>query len=284
MAEITGRLTAREYLEKSLAWSIRVRGETNCVLDLPYGTDEKQKLDVYLPEDSSPENPSSAAAPVLIFLHGGYWVAGHKDILGFMAPPITAAPAILVSAGYRLSPGAKYPQQVDDCRNALRWVYENISQHGGDPDRIFIGGHSAGGHLASLVTLQRSRLPEFHLPEDIVKACFPVSGVFDISESPMERQEALLSNLDHARDASPVYNTDGNSAPFFLEIGGDDFPDLRRQHPEMVKALKSEAARVEEMERLGHNHFEISLDHGALGNPWSRKVVEWMLLQIPRGR
>ncbi len=284
MAEITGRLTASEYLEKALAWSNRVRDETNCVLDVSYGNDERQKLDIYLPEVSSPENPSSAAAPVLIFVHGGYWVAGHKDILGFMAPPITTAPAILVAAGYRLAPGAKYPEQVDDCRNALRWVYENISQYGGDPDRIFIGGHSAGGHLASLVTLQRSRLPEFQLPPDIVKGCFPVSGVFDVSDSPRERQEALLSDLSQARDASPIYNTAGNSVPFFLEIGGDDFPDLRHQHPEMVKALKSEPGRVEEMERLGHNHFEISLDHGSIGNPWSRKVVEWLMLQVPLGR
>ena len=93
-----------------------------------------------------------------------------------------------------------------------------------------------------------------------------------------------MSDLGQARDASPMYNTAGNPVPFFLEIGGDDFPDLRRQHPEMVKALKSEAGRVEEMERVGHNHFEISLDHGNLDNPWSRTVVEWMMPQIPRGR
>ena len=93
---------------------------------MPYGTDDRQKLDVYLPKTSG-----LTGLPVLMFLHGGYWMLGHKDTLGFMAPPITQAPAILVTAGYRLAPGAKYPEQVDDCRNALKWVYENISDYGG---------------------------------------------------------------------------------------------------------------------------------------------------------
>ena len=276
MAESTGQqtgspLTAGEYLEKALAWSKKVRRENRCVLDVPYGTDDRQKLDVFLPG-----NTGSAGMPVLIFFHGGYWVLGHKDTLGFMAPPITSAPAIMVTVGYRLAPGAKYPEQVDDCRNALRWTYENISQYGGDPDRIFVGGHSAGGHLASLVCLQRGRLPDFQIPPDIVKGCFPVSGVFDVSDSPMERREAFLTDPDQAREASPLYHTAGNTVPFFLEIGENDFPNLRNQHLAMLKTLRSEAGRVEGMERLGHNHFEISLDHGNLGNPWSRKVVEWM--------
>ena len=276
MAETTRReaawpLTPGKYLERALAWSTKVRRETRCVLDMPYGTDERQKLDVYLPRDTG-----SAGMPVLIFFHGGYWVVGHKDTLGFMAPPITLAPAILVTGGYRLAPAAKYPEQVDDCRNVLKWTFENIAQYGGDPDRIFVGGHSAGGHLAALVCLQRGRLQEFELPEDVVKGCFPVSGVFDVSDSPVERREALLTDPDQARDASPLYNTAGNSVPFFLEIGGNDFQNLRNQHPAMTKALKSQAGRVEAMERMGHNHFEISLDHGVLGNPWSRKVVEMM--------
>ncbi len=268
---MSSSLTAGEYLEKALAWSKEVRREVRCDLDLPYGADDRQKLDVYLPE-----NPGSARMPVLMFLHGGYWVLGHKDTLGFMAPPITLAPAILVTAGYRLAPGAKYPEQVDDCRNALKWVYENISGYGGDPDRIFVGGHSAGGHLASLISLQRDRLPEFGLPQEVAKGCFPVSAVFDVTDSPADRREAFLSDPDHARGANPVYNTAGNTVPFFLEIGENDFPNLRNQHAAMLRSLESEGGRVEAMERLGHNHFEISLEHGHMGNPWSRQVVERM--------
>jgi len=262
-------LTAGEYLEKALAWSKEARDNVKCDLDIPYGTDDRQKLDLYLPE-----NTGSGRVPVLVFLHGGYWVIGHKDTLGFMAPPITAAPAIFVTVGYRLAPGAKYPEQVDDCRNALKWVYENISSYGGDPHRIFLAGHSAGGHLAALISLQRDRLPQFGLPSYVIKGCFPVSGVFDVMDTPADRREAFLSVSEDACDASPINHTVGNTTPFFLEIGGNDFPNLRNQHVAMLKALESEEGKVEAMERLDHNHFEISLDHGQLGNPWSTKIVD----------
>lgn len=262
---------AGEYLEQAMAWSDEVRATSRVALDLAYGDDERQKLDVYMP-DAEPDAP----VPVLMFFHGGYWVIGHKDLMGFMAPAITAAPALLVPVGYRLAPGAKYPNQVDDCRAALRWVYENIGNYGGDPARIYVAGHSAGGHLAAMIALQRDRLADFGLPLDVIRGCFPVSGVFDVTEAPPDRREAFLASDEDAREASPIYNTGGNSTPFLLEIGGDDFENLRSQHPRMLEALKSEQGYVEEMVREGHNHFQISLDHADPESPWTRRVREWM--------
>ena len=68
---------------------------------------------------------------------------------------------------------------VEDCRNAVKWVYDNIAAHGGDPDRLFVGGHSAGGHLAALITLDADLWRGVGLPRDVIKGCFPVSGGFD---------------------------------------------------------------------------------------------------------
>ena len=262
---------AGEYLEQAMAWSDEVRANSRCQLNLAYGEDERQKLDIYMP-DSELQGP----APVLLFFHGGYWVIGHKDLMGFMAPAITIAPAVLVPVGYRLAPGAKYPQQVDDCRAALRWVHDNISSYGGDPSQIYVSGHSAGGHLAALITLQRERLVELGLPSDVIKGCFPVSGVFDVTETPPDRREAFLKSDDDASEASPMYSTGGNTTPFLLEIGGGDFDNLRSQHPRMMTALRSEQGYVEEMVREGHNHFQISLDHADPDSPWTRRVREWM--------
>ncbi len=262
---------AGDYLEQAMAWSEQVRAQTRCELDIAYGPDERQKLDLYLPD-------AGTTAPVLMFMHGGYWVIGHKDLLGFMAPALTQAPAILVSAGYRLAPGAKHPEQVDDCRAALKWVYENISGYGGDPERLFVGGHSAGGHLAAMIALQPGALEALGLPGGVIKGCFPVSGVFDVTDAPPERQEAFLSSPGHAREASPLYNVEGNTTPFLLEIGEDDFPNLRSQHVEMMRSLHSQAGYVEEMERQGHNHFLISLDHADPKSPWTARVRQWMTL------
>ena len=262
---------APQYLEQAMAWSDQVRATTRVALNLPYGDDERQKLDVYLPDDAT-----VTLAPVLMFMHGGYWVIGHKDLLGFMAPAITPAPAVLVSVGYRLAPGAKHPQQVDDCRAALRWVYENIAGYCGAPDRIYVGGHSAGGHLAAMLTLQRTQRTALGLPEDVIKACSPVSGVFDVADTLQDRREALLRTQDDVRDASPLHNTGGNTVPFLLEIGTDDFDNLRSQHPQMLAALRSQPGYVEEMVREGHNHFQISLDHAEPNSPWVRRVREWI--------
>ena len=224
---------APQYLEQAMAWSDEVRANSRVALDLAYGSDERQKLDVYMPDDELAQ-----PTPVLLFMHGGYWVIGHKDLMGFMAPAITPAPALLVAVGYRLAPGAKYPQQVDDCRAALLWVYNNISGYGGDPSQIYVGGHSAGGHLAAMLSLQRRQLTALGLPADVIKGCFPVSGVFDVTDTPAERRETFLQSDDHAQEASPIYNTEGNETPFLLEIGGDDFENLRAQHPRMLAALR----------------------------------------------
>ena len=260
-----------EYLEQAMDRSNQVRATSRVALNLPYGDDERQKLDVYMPDDATVTH-----APVLMFLHGGYWVIGHKDLMGFMAPSITPAPALLVSVGYRLAPGAKYPQQVDDCRAALRWLYDNIADYGGNPDRIHVGGHSAGGHLAAMLTLQRQHRAALGLPEDVIKACFPVSGVFDVADTLQDRREAFLRSESDAEEASPLHNTHGNTVPFMLEIGTDDFDNLRAQHPRMLAALRSQPGRVEEMIREGHNHFQISLDHANPGSPWVQLVRKWM--------
>ena len=262
-----------------MAWSDDVRARWPAALDLPYGDAARQRLDLYLPPADA---PAARPAPVLLFFHGGYWVIGHKDLLGFMAPAITPAPALLVAVGYRLAPGAKHPQQADDCRAALRWVCDHIAEYGGDPARIYVGGHSAGGHLAALLTLQRHRLADFGLPPDVIKGCFPVSGVFDVTEAPPDRRQAFLNSDADARESSPIYNIDvtagaaGNVTPFLLEIGSHDFDNLRAQHPRMLAALQTQPGYVEEMVRQDHNHFQISLDHGDPESPWARRVRGWL--------
>ena len=259
-----------DYGETATKLTDEIKKSTRTVLDIAYGEHERQKLDIYLPD------VSVGSMPVLIFIHGGYWALGTKDRMGFMAPSITRLPAIYVSIGYRLTPEARFPQPVDDCRAALKWVYDNIGQHGGDPERIFIGGHSAGGHLAAMVTLQRDELAKAGLPSDVIKGCFPVSGVYDVWDSPPERRDPFVGSIEEAKEASPTSHVEGNSVPFFIVIGENDFPNLRDQYPKLVDRLKAQPGHVEAVELPGVDHFEISLANGDANGVWAVKVREWM--------
>ena len=190
---------AQAYAAEIVELSTEVRERSKVVLDIPYGPEERQRLDLYCPRDGT-----SAPVPVLLFMHGGAWRNGCKEWMGFMAPAITCLPAIFMSVGYRLAPASKFPAPLQDCRRALQWAHDNVGGYSGDPDRLFVGGHSAGGHLAAMLALQRDALREHSLPEDAVKGCFPVSGVFDLSYGLQDAVQMLVCSQHDIGAASPI--------------------------------------------------------------------------------
>jgi acetyl esterase/lipase len=188
---------------------------TRHLLDIAYGTDDGQKIDLYLPEASD-----ATELPTLLFMHGGYWTHGYKEWLGFMAPAFVSLPAIFISVGYRLAPAAPYPAALADCLSALAWTHQHISAYGGSSQRLFIGGHSAGGHLAALIALRPSLFAAYGLPDNAISACFPVSGVYDLTGPiPQDRLQAFIPPGTDPLVASPLNYADGNRLPFFASRG-----------------------------------------------------------------
>ena len=263
---------AEEYSATAFRRTEEAKATTRHILDVAYGPEDDQDIDIYLPDDANTTN-----VPVFMFVHGGSWTHGYKEWLGFMAPAFTTLPAIFVSVAYRLAPDTKFPFPVKDCRNALKWVYENISKHGGNPDRIFVGGHSAGGHLAAMLALELDALEASGMPRDVLKACFPVSGVFDLTGRDEERLGPLLKSPSDAPAASPIRLVEGNRTPFLLAIGEIDFPELIPQSHAMADALRNQSGAVELMNMPDEDHFIISLEGGNPDGPWVTRVREWML-------
>ena len=263
--------SAEDYSATAFRRTEEAKATTRHILDVAYGPEDDQDIDIYLPDDATATN-----VPVFMFIHGGSWTHGYKEWLGFMAPAFTTLPAIFVSVAYRLAPDTKFPLPVEDCRNALKWVYENIGEHGGDRNRIFVGGHSAGGHLAAMLTLELDALEASGLPRDVLKACFPVSGVFDLVGRDEERLGPLLSSPADARAASPIQLVEGNRTPFLFAIGEIDFPELIPQSHAMADALRNQSGTVELMDMPGEDHFNISLQGGNPDGPWVTRVREWM--------
>lgn len=265
---------AQGYAERISEKSRRVYREPWCVQDIPYGADYWQKLDIFRAERTG------APAPVLCFLHGGAWVNGCKEWMAFMAPAFRDLPAVFVSISYRLSPATRYPGPLDDCFHALAWVHRNIAGYGGDPGRLHIGGHSAGGHLAALVALRVDRLRAVGLPPDAVKGCYPVSGVFDLrpgTEGEIARPMALafLGTEAVAAEASPICHA-APGVPFLMAWGERDLAELIVQNRRMELTLKLRGGEVETIEFAGFDHFDTNESCDGLGSPWVRAVRERM--------
>jgi acetyl esterase/lipase len=232
--------------------------------ELAYGLDPAQRLDVYVPDrPRSDEGP----LPVLIFFHGGAWVRGNRSWLKFMAPAVTSLPAIFVAGTYRLAPSARWPAQYTDVRDAIQCVHESIVEFGGDPGRVVVGGHSAGGHLAAMAVL-RGEIPP-------VRACLPVSSSFDLRYGDVspDSEEArvyrfLLSERSQDADASPILFAKGCRTPFHLSWGSADLARIIRTSNAMATALRETGCPVSTAIMQGARHFDTHLWLSDLAHPW----------------
>jgi len=257
------------YVERIMRLGRVAQQDTPCVLDQTYGSDYWQRLDVYLP--TTPQS----SLPVFCFLPGGAWINGCKEWLAFMAPAITRAPAVFVALSYRHAPAAKFPAQLDDTIDGLAWVHRNIVRWGGNTERVYLGGHSAGGHLAALATLRRDALAARDLPSDFIRACLPISAPFDLaSDDPMRRQKvaAFLEDPEDVTAASPIAHVKGNGTPFIITYGTEDLPEVVPQATQMIAALKSAGTSVESLVLAGRNHFDTHEDCVLPESPWMRRV------------
>jgi arylformamidase len=207
-----------------------VRERARCVLDLPYSdrgaADPAERLDVFLPDE-----PGSAPAPVLVHIHGGYWRALDKRDQSFVAAPFTAAGAMVVVPNYALCPQVRIADIVMQMVQALAWVWRHAAEHGGDPHRIVVTGHSAGGHLAAMTLACRWNAFAADLPADLVRSAVAVSGLFDLEplrHAPflapdLRLDEALARKLSPAALPAPA-------GPLHALVGGDEKPEFQRQN------------------------------------------------------
>ena len=172
--------------------------------DIAYGPDPHQRLDAF-----APRGEPAASRPILVYIHGGGWTHGNKGWMSFMAPAVAALPAVFVAPGYGLAPDHLHPSPVRDCLRAISHVRAHAAEWGGDPDRIYLGGHSVGGHISSMIALR----PELHaghdLPDGAIRACIPVSGLFRV----LAGDPTGAGNLD---EASPMQWTRNAEMPFYV--------------------------------------------------------------------
>lgn len=234
-----------------------------------YGGDPYQEVAVF-----PAANPNGT---VLAFMHGGGWVNGYKEWMAFMAPPLNDAGITFVSIGYRLAPGVGWPVGLYDTAAGLSWIYENIAGHGGDPSRLFISGHSAGGHYATWLAVRDDWQARRGVPADIIRGALPVSGVYDFTPGNGMAIRPQFLNADGAddHDASPLH-TIARTPPFFLSWGDNDFPHLIPQAEQMADALRAAGGDATTLTLAGCDHLGASYECGKAGGQWVPAALGWM--------
>lgn len=269
---------AQEYAKRVLSASKRVAAHYRTVMDVPYGNDYWQKVDFYLPDDDQTHD-----LPVFCMIHGGAFRNGFKEWMGFMAPPLLDLPAVYVSFNYRLVPQVKVGDIIGDCFDALNLVYARVEEYGGSPNRIFVGGHSAGGHLAAQLALRPDLSVKRGMPSDVVKGACPVSGIYDLRReqakpgSVLERTyEGMFDSPEEAADCSPIVHVSGNTTPFFVAWGTCDSSEIIDSSKALVAGLKNEPCVAEQHVWEGLGHFEANEIQADPNDAWVGKVRQWL--------
>lgn len=199
------RTLVPDHAEHFARWaqtSAVVRQTQPCRLDVPYGDGPGETLDIF-----PASGESAAKAPVLVFIHGGYWRSLDKADHSFIAQAFTPSGACVVIPNYALCPAVTIPHITLQMVRALAWTWRHIAQYGGDPGRITVAGHSAGGHLAAMLLTCVWQAYAKDLPVSLVKNALSISGLYEL-QSIMHTpflQESLRLNAAQVKKVSPAW-------------------------------------------------------------------------------
>ncbi len=260
-----------EHFRRWAAWSAEATRSQPRELDLRYGGGPNEHLDIF--------RAPQAGAPVLVFLHGGYWRGLDKREHAFVAPAFTRQGTCVVIPNYALCPAVTLPQIVLQMVQALAWTWRNIAKYGGDPQRIAVAGHSAGGHLAAMMLACDWQAHASDLPPVLVRRALSISGLFDlepIMHTPFLQPDLRLTQ-QQVRMASPALLPAPAQGTLATVCGGAESEEFVRQN-RLIRAAWGERAVPVCEELPGFNHFSVL---EALVEPGHR--LQQIALQLLQG-
>jgi arylformamidase len=240
-----------------------------------YGPTAVERLDIY--------RTKRPKAPIFIFIHGGAWLGGSAQDYAFPAEMFVNAGAHYVVPDFITIGGASGDLRVmaEQVRTAIAWAYKNAATFDGDPDRLYVGGHSSGGHLCG-VALVTDWKTDFGLPETIVKGGLCISGMYDMKAVRLSKRGSYVKFTDDMEQAmSPIRYLDRLHAPIIVTYGTYETPEFQRQSRDFAAAVKATGKPVELIVAESYNHFE---NMESLGNPYGpngRAALALMKLPSP---
>lgn len=211
------------------------------VRDVAYGPHPRQAMDIHLPA-----RPADGPAPVIVFFYGGRWESGRKEHYHFVGQALASKGMVAVIADYRLFPEVRFPTFMKDAAEAVAWVAANIGRYGGDPSSLYVMGHSAGAHIATLVALDESYLAEAGAPSGIVQGVIGLAGPYDF----LPLDQWGLTDIFDTRAVDPLTTqplsyADADAPPMLLATGEEDGTVKPRNTRALAAALEEAGNRVE---------------------------------------
>jgi arylformamidase len=261
--------------KRRAVWSESVRARLKPER-VAYGPTEIEQLDIYRTKVPN--------APIRVFLHGGAWRGGSAKDSAYPAEMFVTAGAHYIAVDFIAVEKAdgNLMTMADQVRRAVAWVYKNAASLGGDPNRLYISGHSSGGHLAGVVMVTDWK-KDFALPPDVVKGGLLMSGMYDLKPVRLSKRSAYVKFTDEMEQAlSTQRHLDKLNAPIIVSHGTLESPEFQRQTRDFFAAVKAAGKPVELIVGEGYNHFEMP---ETFGNPYGllgRAALEQMKLAPAR--
>lgn len=239
-------------------------GATPPAMSVAYGTESMQTLDVYRPE-------GARDAPVVLFLYGGRWQGGRRQDYAFVGEALAARGVLTLVADYRRYPDVRFPVFVEDAALALRWARDHAREHGGDPARMFLAGHSSGAHLAALLGTDARYLAAVGMTPRNLRGVIGIAGPYDFLPLTDRDLQAIFGPESRWADSQPVNFVDGDEPPFLLLHGSDDQLVWTRNSERLEARLRAAGGAVEYVVYPGLGHVRIL---GAFRHPRLAPTLE----------
>ena len=258
-----------QVMQRWSASSAAFREQADASLDCAYGPGERERIDIF--------RCGASAAPLYVYLHGGYWQRGDKSLYSFIAAPFLDAAVDVAIIGYPLCPQVSMTDLVGKVRQAIGWLYHNADQLGVNRDRINLSGHSAGGHLTAMAVC--CDWPDFDekLPRELLKTAIPFSGLYQLAPLLQTSiSDALHLTPAEVNRLSPASLQPETQVPLLTIIGGAETAEFFRQTDLLIEKWSGSLAQIERHVESEVDHFDL-IDR--LASPDSQifqRIINWL--------
>ena len=248
--------------------STRTRESLNVVMDVSYGPTLDETMDIF-PADQP-------GAPMLLFIHGGYWRSfSNKDFSLVAAGPVACGITTAVMS-YSLCPKVTISEITRQSRAAVAWLHREGPRFNGDPARLFVCGHSAGGQQVGMLAAT-DWTNDYGLPSDMLKGGIPISGIFDLSPLAYSwLQPKLALNHEIIRRESPLFNIPANGPPLLISLGENESLEFHRQSAVYMDTWKANDLKAELLVQPGKNHISAIEDLARPDSPLCMAMLDFI--------